>query len=77
MAEWFHHDVGQDFVAEYAAGRTSNPCVRCNEKIKFAAVLTPADSAVLTPAWTAPAPRSAPTRVTVGQRLGLRLVLQP
>ena len=24
---------------EYAAGRTPNPCLRCNEKIKFAAVL--------------------------------------
>jgi tRNA-uridine 2-sulfurtransferase len=39
MAERFHHDVVQDFVAEYSAGRTPNPCVRCNEKIKFAAVL--------------------------------------
>ena len=28
-----------DFVAEYAEGRTPNPCLRCNEKIKFAAVL--------------------------------------
>ena len=28
-----------DFVAEYARGRTPNPCLRCNEKIKFAAVL--------------------------------------
>jgi tRNA-specific 2-thiouridylase len=39
MAERFHRDVVQDFVAEYAAGRTPNPCLRCNEKIKFAAVL--------------------------------------
>jgi tRNA-specific 2-thiouridylase len=39
MAERFHHDVVQDFVAEYARGRTPNPCLRCNEKIKFAAVL--------------------------------------
>src|ERR1700739_1383760 len=39
MAERFHRDVGEDFVAEYAAGRTPNPCLRCNEKIKFAAVL--------------------------------------
>jgi tRNA-uridine 2-sulfurtransferase len=39
MAERFHEDVVEDFVAEYAAGRTPNPCVRCNEKIKFAAVL--------------------------------------
>jgi tRNA-specific 2-thiouridylase len=39
MAERFHDDVVDDFVAEYAAGRTPNPCLRCNEKIKFAAVL--------------------------------------
>jgi tRNA-uridine 2-sulfurtransferase len=39
MAERFHRDVIEDFVAEYAAGRTPNPCLRCNEKIKFAAVL--------------------------------------
>ena len=39
MAERFHQDVVSDFVAEYARGRTPNPCLRCNEKIKFAAVL--------------------------------------
>jgi tRNA-specific 2-thiouridylase len=39
MAEQFHSDVVDDFVAEYAAGRTPNPCLRCNEKIKFTAVL--------------------------------------
>jgi tRNA-specific 2-thiouridylase len=39
VAERFTRDVVDDFVAEYAAGRTPNPCVRCNEKIKFAAVL--------------------------------------
>jgi tRNA-uridine 2-sulfurtransferase len=39
MADRFHRDVVEDFVAEYAAGRTPNPCLRCNEKIKFAAVL--------------------------------------
>ena len=39
MAERFHRNVVEDFVAEYAAGRTPNPCLRCNEKIKFAAVL--------------------------------------
>jgi tRNA-uridine 2-sulfurtransferase len=39
MAERFREDVVDDFVAEYAAGRTPNPCLRCNEKIKFAAVL--------------------------------------
>ncbi|HEX5540843.1 MAG TPA: tRNA 2-thiouridine(34) synthase MnmA [Micromonospora sp.] len=39
MADRFHTDVVDNFVAEYAAGRTPNPCLRCNEKIKFAAVL--------------------------------------
>ncbi len=39
LAERFEHDVVEDFVAEYAAGRTPNPCVRCNERIKFSALL--------------------------------------
>src|ERR1700751_1504020 len=39
MDERFHRDVVEDFDAWYAAGRTPNPCLRCNEKIKFAAVL--------------------------------------
>ena len=39
LAERFAADVIDDFVAEYAAGRTPNPCIRCNEKVKFAAVL--------------------------------------
>ncbi len=39
LAERFREDVVEDFVAEYAAGRTPNPCLRCNEKIKFAALL--------------------------------------
>jgi tRNA-specific 2-thiouridylase len=39
LAERFREDVIDDFVSEYAAGRTPNPCLRCNEKIKFSAVL--------------------------------------
>ena len=39
MATRFREDVVEDFIAEYAAGRTPNPCLRCNEKIKFAALL--------------------------------------
>ena len=39
LAAQFRADVVDDFVAEYAAGRTPNPCLRCNERIKFAAVL--------------------------------------
>ena len=39
LSERFHQDVVEDFMDEYAAGRTPNPCLRCNEKIKFEAVL--------------------------------------
>jgi tRNA-specific 2-thiouridylase len=39
LSERFHEDVVEDFMDEYAAGRTPNPCLRCNERIKFAAVL--------------------------------------
>ena len=39
FSERFKADVVDDFIAEYAAGRTPNPCMRCNERIKFAALL--------------------------------------
>ncbi|MBP2458095.1 tRNA-specific 2-thiouridylase [Clavibacter michiganensis] len=39
FSERFAADVVDDFVAEYQAGRTPNPCMRCNERIKFAALL--------------------------------------
>jgi len=39
MSERFEATVVADFLAEYAAGRTPNPCVRCNEHVKFAALL--------------------------------------
>lgn len=39
FSERFHGAVVQDFVDEYAAGRTPNPCLRCNERIKFEALL--------------------------------------
>ncbi len=39
FSERFKLDVVDDFIAEYSAGRTPNPCMRCNERIKFAALL--------------------------------------
>ena len=39
LSEQFEATVVADFLAEYSAGRTPNPCVRCNEHIKFAALL--------------------------------------
>ncbi len=35
----FKQDVVEDFIDEYSAGRTPNPCMRCNERIKFSALL--------------------------------------
>ncbi|MEK6608407.1 MAG: tRNA 2-thiouridine(34) synthase MnmA [Myxococcota bacterium] len=33
--ERFRTAVIDDFVSEYTQGRTPNPCVRCNERVKF------------------------------------------
>jgi tRNA-uridine 2-sulfurtransferase len=38
FAERFKEAVIDDFVASYARGETPNPCVRCNETIKFSAL---------------------------------------
>lgn len=35
----FNEKVVANFVAEYRRGRTPNPCVRCNDYVKFEAVL--------------------------------------
>jgi len=35
VEEDFTRDVIDDFVDEYASGRTPNPCVRCNSSVKF------------------------------------------
>jgi len=40
----FSRDVIDDFVAEYAAGRTPIPCVRCNTFTKFRDLLRKADA---------------------------------
>jgi tRNA-uridine 2-sulfurtransferase len=39
MAEVFVREVQDPFAAAYAAGTTPNPCVTCNEKVKYAALL--------------------------------------
>ncbi len=40
LSEEFHDTVIADFVSEYEAGRTPNPCVRCNQHIKFDELLS-------------------------------------
>ena len=43
VEERFTRDVIDDFVAEYAAGRTPIPCVRCNSYTKFRDLVRRAD----------------------------------
>jgi tRNA-uridine 2-sulfurtransferase len=39
LADEFQRAVVADFEAEYARGRTPNPCARCNERVKVAGLL--------------------------------------
>ncbi|MCL3778071.1 MULTISPECIES: tRNA 2-thiouridine(34) synthase MnmA [unclassified Actinomyces] len=39
LSQEFEERVVADFLSEYRAGRTPNPCVRCNERVKFDALL--------------------------------------
>lgn len=39
----FHEGVVQDFIDEYLAGRTPNPCVQCNTKIKWRTLVDKAE----------------------------------
>ncbi|WP_371164380.1 tRNA 2-thiouridine(34) synthase MnmA [Buchananella felis] len=39
LSDSFEQTVIADFLTEYRAGRTPNPCVRCNEFVKFSALL--------------------------------------
>jgi len=39
LTDIFAREVQGPFAAEYAAGRTPNPCVTCNERVKYAALL--------------------------------------
>lgn len=39
MEAEFDKNVVDDFVQEYLNGRTPNPCVRCNEKVKFSRLM--------------------------------------
>ena len=39
LKERFRIDVVQNFIDEYAAGRTPNPCINCNFNLKFDALL--------------------------------------
>ena len=45
IAEDFAATVKANFIREYAAGRTPNPCVLCNRTIKFPYLMKFADEA--------------------------------
>jgi tRNA-specific 2-thiouridylase len=44
FAEHFEETVVRNFHGDYAAGRTPNPCVRCNQWVKFGALLERAET---------------------------------
>lgn len=39
FSEEFSQRVKKDFISEYLAGRTPNPCIRCNRYLKFGKLL--------------------------------------
>ena len=41
--DYFQQMVIDDFIREYQAGRTPNPCIRCNQFLKFDALLKKAE----------------------------------
>lgn len=43
LRDEFRREVIDPFVREYASGRTPNPCILCNEYLKFRALLRKAD----------------------------------
>ncbi len=43
MADHFRKMVIEDFVAEYKAGRTPNPCIRCNSRLRWTEFLRKAE----------------------------------
>lgn len=43
LRDEFRREVVDPFVQEYLAGRTPNPCILCNEHLKFRALLRKAD----------------------------------
>src|SRR4051812_37381231 len=44
LRQEFKREVVDDFVAEHEAGRTPNPCVRCNGLVRFGEMLKLADA---------------------------------
>src|SRR5206468_1209226 len=85
MTEPFERHVTRPFVAEYLAGRTPNPCARCNEHVKFGPLWSRArapghappaalrEGAIVDDAGRELGRHGGVHRFTVGQRRGLGL----
>ena len=69
LVDRFGHDVLNDFVQEYARGRTPIPCVRCNTFTKFRDLLVKADA--IDAYWIATG-HYARTGIVNGERAMLR-----
>ena len=39
MQDWFADTVIRDFIASYRSGKTPNPCIVCNRRVKFGKLL--------------------------------------
>ena len=52
FSERFKTDVVDDFVHEYQAGRTPNPCMRCNGAFRFDELVAFAERAGADELWT-------------------------
>jgi len=77
-AQRFADTVIRNFHADYLAGRTPNPCVRCNQWIKFGTLLERARALgadVLATGHYAQVRHRGIVRYTVGQRRGLGISL--
>ena len=44
IRERFRSSVIQDFIGGYLSGETPNPCVRCNERVKFGSLIEAAET---------------------------------
>ena len=67
MEDAFGRDVLQNFVDEYARGRTPIPCVRCNTFTRFRDLLHQADA--LDAQWIAPGPDARAIRADLYRAL--------
>ena len=75
LRQRFFSQVIEPFVEEYMKGRTPNPCVECNRRVKFPSLLEAAEEAEA--AYIATGHYSRVTRNEDGMYLLLRAVYKP